>query len=47
MSHHIKIYIDGPLNEIGYARITNDGVILSIWIKDQKQLFVPDNQEEE
>ena len=46
-SHHIQIYIDGPLGHIGHARITNDGVILSIWIKDQQQLFVPDNQEEE
>ena len=47
MSHHVKIYIDGPLGHIGHARITNDGKILSIWIKDQQQLFVPDNQGEE
>ena len=46
MSHHVPIYIDGPLGEIGYARITNDGVILSIWIRDQYQLFVPDGDEE-
>ena len=47
MSHHVKIYIDGPLGHIGHARITNDGEILSIWIKDQQQLFVSDNQGEE
>lgn len=46
MSHHKKIYIDAPIGHIGHVRITNDGKILSIWIKDQKQLFVPDGEEE-
>lgn len=44
LSHHIPIYIDGTIPKIGYARITNDGVILSIWIYDQEQLFVPDTE---
>ena len=43
MSHHINIYIDGAIPRIGYARIRNDGVILSIWIDDQKMLFHPEN----
>lgn len=46
MSHHVNIYIDGPLGRIGYARITNEGKILSIWIDDQKMLFKPEEVDE-
>ena len=42
MVHHVKIYIDGPLGNIGYARVTIDGEILSIWIQDQEMLFIPE-----
>jgi len=48
MSHHKKIVIDGI--EYGYFRITNDGVVLSIWIKQplgEGQLFIPENPIEE
>jgi len=48
MSHHKKIVIDGV--EYGHVRITNDGVVLSIWINQpwgDGQLFIPENPIEE
>ncbi len=44
MSHHRKLIIDGV--EYGHVRITNDGVVLSIWINQpwgDGQLFIPEN----
>ena len=34
MSHHKSIYmrVDGELIKIGYARVTNEKEILSVWI---------------
>lgn len=44
MSHHERIYAIGGNLDIGYIRIRNDGVILSIWIDTEKQqmLFLPE-----
>ena len=55
MSRHERIYGIGGNLDIGYIRIRNDGVILSIWIDTeyQKMLFLPEfpellqHQEEE
>jgi len=38
VSHHKKLFLDGE--EIGYVRVTNNGTILSIWIKDQKKFYL-------
>jgi hypothetical protein len=45
MSHHKSIFIDGV--KCGHARITNDGVILSIWIDTevQRMLMIPEDKE--
>ena len=45
MSHHISIYIGDSMNPDGHVRIRNDGTILSIWIKTDKQqmLFLPES----
>jgi hypothetical protein len=42
MSHHKEIVIDGK--KCGHVRITNSGIILSVWVKTDKQqmLFVPE-----
>ena len=47
MSRHERIYGIGGNLDIGYIRIRNDGVILSIWIDTeyQKMLFVPEHPE--
>ena len=45
MSHHERIYGIGGSYDIGYIRVRNDGVILSIWIDSMKMLFVPENPE--
>lgn len=47
MSHHERIYAIGGNLDIGYIRIRNDGVILSIWIDTEKQkmLFLPEHPE--
>ena len=45
MSHHERIYGIGGNVDIGYIRVRNDGVILSIWIDHMKMLFVPENPE--
>lgn len=44
MSRHERIYGIGGNLDIGYIRIRNDGVILSIWIDTdhQKMLFLPE-----
>ncbi len=44
MSHHKSFFIDGV--KCGHVRITNDGVILSIWIDTevQRMLFVPEDK---
>ncbi len=44
-SHHESVKISGIY--VGHARITNDGTILSIWIKHGKQqmLFIPEHPE--
>jgi hypothetical protein len=36
--------IDGTTIEIGYARITNDDEVLSIWIEHMKKLFHPEEE---
>lgn len=44
MSHHKKIIIDDV--EYGYFRITNEGIVLSIWINQpwgEGQLFIAEN----
>ena len=48
MSHHKKIYIeiDGTTIELGHVRITNDDKVLSVWIDHQRQLFLPEGEEE-
>ena len=45
MSRHERIYGIGGNLDIGYIRIRNDGVILSIWIDTeyQKMLFVQEH----
>jgi len=45
MSHHERIYGIGGNVDIGYIRVRNDGVILSIWIDHMKMLFVPEHPE--
>ena len=47
MSRHERIYGIGGNLDIGYIRIRNDGVILSIWIDTeyQKMLFLPEHPE--
>ena len=47
MSHHERIYAVGGNLDIGYIRIRNDGIILSIWIDTdhQKMLFLPEYPE--
>ena len=45
MSHHERIYAVGGNLDIGYIRITNDGKIISIWIDNQKKLFLPEEEE--
>jgi len=48
MSHHKKIVIDGI--EYGHFRITNDGIVISIWINQpwgDGQLFIAENPVEE
>ena len=43
MSHHLLLF-DKVGEPIGHARITNDGVVLSVWINARgfSGLFVPD-----
>ena len=43
MSHHEAVRIANMI--VGYARITNEGTILSIYIKSgtQQRLFLPEN----
>jgi hypothetical protein len=43
MSHHRSIMVDGV--KVGHVRITNSGIILSIWIKtdNQQMLFIPED----
>jgi len=44
MSHHIPIEIHG--RKYGHFRITNDGIVLSIWINQpfgEGQLFIAEN----
>tara|TARA_Y100000361_G_C11151048_1_gene341090 strand:+ start:609 stop:758 length:150 start_codon:yes stop_codon:yes gene_type:complete len=47
MSHHIPLFTAGAVTRVGYARITNDGVVLSIWLDDQQMLFLPEHPKEE
>ena len=42
-SHHEFIRVGGRI--IGYMRVTNSGVIISIWINDPyNKLFLPEEQ---
>jgi hypothetical protein len=44
--HHEQLQIGGKF--VGYARVRNDGMVLSIWInQEHQQLFLPDQKEEE
>jgi len=43
MSHHKKIIVNGM--EFGHMRVTNNGEVLSIWIKQpwgEGELFIPE-----
>jgi hypothetical protein len=44
-SHHERLQIGGFF--VGYARVRNDGTVLSIWIStdNQQMLFVPEQKE--
>jgi hypothetical protein len=47
MSHHKRIIVDGI--DYGYFRITNDGMVISIWINQpwgEGQLFIAENRVE-
>jgi len=43
MSHHLVLF-DKMGEPVGHARVTNDGVVLSVWINARgfTGLFVPD-----
>ena len=46
MSHHQTLYVldgNGDPFPVGYRRIRNDGVVLSVWMSGAKILLLPED----